>query len=51
MTTTVGISKLYLSSNEGLLFWIGIAFMLVFIVIFALVSKTIHQNIKKLRDL
>ena len=46
-----GVSKLYISNNINLLFWIGIVFILFFIIIFALTSKAIHKNIKKLKDL
>jgi len=46
-----GVSKLYLANTIGLLFWIGIVFIIFFIIVFALVSKSIHENIKKLKDL
>ena len=46
-----GVSKLYLSKNIGLLFWIGVIFILLFVFIFALISRTIHNSIKKLKDL
>ena len=46
-----GVSKIYLSNNIGLLFWIGIFFVVLLISIFAIISKTIHTNIKKLKDL
>jgi len=46
-----GVAKLYINDEIGLLFWIGIIFSLIFILIFALNSKSIHDNIKKLKDL
>ena len=46
-----GISKLYLIGNINLLFWIGIIFAIVFIVLFTIIAKNIHINIKKLKDL
>jgi len=46
-----GISKLYLVGNINLLFWIGIFIIIVLIIIFTLLAKNIHMNIKKLKDL
>ncbi len=46
-----GISKLYLSNDINILFWIGIIFIIVSIAVFVILSKKIHQNIKKLKDL
>jgi membrane protein YdbS with pleckstrin-like domain len=46
-----GVSKLYLVGNISLLFWIGIFIVIVLIIIFTLLAKNIHMNIKKLKDL
>lgn len=46
-----GISKLYLSMNEGVLFWAAIGLILLLFVLFIVISKSIHNNIKKLKDL
>ena len=46
-----GVSKLYLSMEINLLFWIGIVFIVLLIVIFSIISRAIHINVKKLRDL
>ncbi len=46
-----GVSKLYLSSNIGLLFWIGIVLILLLLVIFVSIAKAVHNNIKRLKDL
>jgi len=51
LTVGAGVAKLYINDEIGLLFWIGIIFSLIFILIFALISKSIHDNIKKLKDL
>ena len=46
-----GVSKLYLSMNEGVLFWAGIGLSILLFVLFIVISKSIHNNIKKLKDL
>ena len=46
-----GVSKLYLSMKINLLFWIGIVFIVLLIIIFSIISRTIHVNMKKLKDL
>jgi len=46
-----GVSKLYLSMEINLLFWIGIIFIVLLIIIFSIISRTIHVNVKKLKDL
>ena len=46
-----GISKLYTSDDINSLFWIGIIFIVLLIVIFLVIAKNIHLNIKKLKDL
>ena len=45
-----GVAKLYNDLNIGLLFWLGIAIMLISITIFLFVPKSMHNNIKKLKD-
>lgn len=37
--------------NTALLFWLGIAIVLTAIAVFVLISKSMHDNIKKLKDL
>ncbi len=46
-----GVSKLYLSRNEGVLFWTAIVLIILLFVLFIVISKSIHNNIKKLKDL
>jgi len=46
-----GVSKLYLSENTTLLFWIGIIFILFFVIVFAMISRAIHKETRKLKDL
>ena len=46
-----GVSKLYLSHNTGILFWLGIALIILLIVTFITIAKAMHKNIKKLKDL
>ena len=46
-----GIAKLYDDGKIGLLFWLGIGVIIIAILAFILVSKSMHVNIKKLKDL
>lgn len=46
-----GVSKLYLSSQINILFWIGIILILLLLLIFVTIAKAMHNNIKKLKDL
>ncbi len=46
-----GVAKLYEDGSAGLLFWLGISVMLIAIIAFIIVSKSMHSNIKKLKDL
>ena len=46
-----GVSKLYLSENVSVLFWLGIIIIILLFSIFVIISKAIHNNIKKLKDL
>ena len=50
LTIGAGISKLYLSNDINILFWIGILFIILAIIVFIILSKNIHNNIKKLKD-
>jgi len=50
ITVGAGVSKLYLANNISLLFWIGIVFIIISIIVFMILSKNIHNNIKKLKD-
>ena len=42
---------MYLSHDITVLFWIGIGFILLFVVLFAIVAKKAHTEIKLLRNL
>lgn len=46
-----GTSRLYLSGEVGVLFYIGLGLILLLLVVFALISRAVHVNIKRLRDL
>lgn len=46
-----GVAKLYDENNIGLLFWLGIIIMLISIITFGLISRSMHDSIKKLKDL
>jgi len=46
-----GVSKLYLSHEINLLFWIGVFFIVGAVIAFVLVAKRTHIEIKKLRDI
>ena len=46
-----GVSKLYLHGDINVLFWIGIAMIFVSGVLFLLIAKKAHVEIRKLRDL
>ena len=46
-----GVAKLYKDGSIELLFWLGISVMLIAIIAFIIVSKSMHSNIKKLKDL
>lgn len=51
LASGAGVAKLYDANNIGLLFWLGIAVILIAIAVFILISKSMHTNIKKLKDL
>ncbi|MEA3330676.1 MAG: hypothetical protein U9Q29_03170 [Campylobacterota bacterium] len=51
LTLGAGVSKLYLSSNIEILFWSGVILIVILFILFVLLSKSIHNNIKKLKDL
>lgn len=46
-----GISKMYISNDINILFWIGIGFILFFVILFGAIAKKAHHEIQKLRDL
>ena len=46
-----GISKLYVSMQINILFWIGIILILLLLTVFIIIARVIHNNIKKLKDL
>jgi membrane protein YdbS with pleckstrin-like domain len=44
-------AKLYLDNNINPIFWVGIVILFVLILSFMLVARSMHNNIKKLRNL
>ncbi len=42
---------MYLNERIDLLFWLGVIFIFLFIVLFVFISKKAHIEIKKLKDL
>ncbi|MEA1919609.1 MAG: hypothetical protein U9N52_07205 [Campylobacterota bacterium] len=51
LTLGAGVSKLYISDSIMIIFWIGILLIGILLVLFILISRSIHLNIKKLKDL
>jgi hypothetical protein len=51
LASGAGVAKLYDDNNISLLFWLGIAVIVIAIIVFMLISKSMHNNIKKLKDL
>ena len=46
-----GVIKLYIDNQISELFWIGSFVILCLMILFALVARSMHLNIKKLGDL
>ncbi|SFV51932.1 hypothetical protein MNB_SM-7-1181 [hydrothermal vent metagenome] len=46
-----GIAKLYINGEVNLLFWIGLFFILFFVLSFVIVAKKAHKEIRNLRNL
>jgi len=46
-----GIAKLYIDNNIGLLFWLGSLLVIIVLIVFIAISKSMHRHIKKLKDL
>ena len=46
-----GISKIYISNDINILFWLGICIIFLSAILFLLIAKKTHGEIKKLRDL
>ena len=46
-----GVSKIYVSNDINILFWVGIVFILFFVFLFVIVAKKAHREIKLLRNL
>jgi len=46
-----GISKMYINHNVSMLFWIGIGFILFFVILFGIIAKKTHYEIKSLRNM
>ncbi|MFA6145142.1 MAG: hypothetical protein WCW84_13015 [Sulfurimonas sp.] len=51
LASGAGVAKLYDDKDITLLFWLGITVILIAILVFMLISKSMHTNIKKLKDL
>ncbi|MDQ7068922.1 MAG: hypothetical protein Q9M40_13685 [Sulfurimonas sp.] len=51
LTFGAGVSRLFISENITVLFWIGIILIAMLLIIFLIISRSIHSNIKKLKDL
>lgn len=46
-----GTSKLYLDGNTGALFYLGIMMIIALVLIFIVIARSMHKNIKKLEEL
>jgi len=46
-----GVTRLYLDKNDGVLFWSGISIIIILLIISLFISKSIHKNIKSLKDI
>jgi len=51
LTIGAGVSKLYLSQEINVLFWSGILLIILLIFVFVFVSKSMHKQIERLKDL
>ena len=51
LATGTGVSKIYLHGDIGILFWLGIAFVLLSSILFFLIAKKAHKEIRLLRDI
>ena len=46
-----GLTKLYIAKSTGVLFYLGIAIIFFSMFAFLKINKTLHKEIKKLKDL
>ncbi|HEY9017292.1 hypothetical protein [Thiomicrospira sp.] len=46
-----GVIKLFIAQQTGLLFWLGSLIILVLIVLFSIIAKSMHTNIEQLEEL
>jgi membrane protein YdbS with pleckstrin-like domain len=46
-----GISKLYIANHINILFWIGVSLIFICALLFILIAKKTHNEIKLLKDL
>jgi ACR3 family arsenite efflux pump ArsB len=46
-----GVAKLYRDEEVGILFWIGLISIMLSVILFVMISRSMHSNIKKLKDL
>ena len=46
-----GISKLYIANQINILFWIGVSLIFICALLFILIAKKTHNEIKLLKDL
>lgn len=51
LASGAGVAKLYDDNNVDLLFWLGIGVIVIAIAVFMLIARSMHNNIKKLKDL
>jgi len=46
-----GVSRLYISANINILFWIGLCFLILSAILFILIARKAHVEVKSLRNL
>jgi hypothetical protein len=51
LASGAGISKLYLSNDINILFWIGVGFIISFVIMFMLVANKAHKEVKLLKNI
>jgi membrane protein YdbS with pleckstrin-like domain len=51
LSVGAGISKLYISQNINLLFWLGVLLLFFFIGLFIIIARKAHNEVKNLKDL
>jgi len=46
-----GVSKIYIAGHVNILFWLGLGLIFLSAILFLLIAKKAHNEIKKLRDI